>query len=244
MKKRGIGLMGALAVSGLLVAAPAQANTVTIGSPGPTAGVSSLLGEVATVVNASIPGATVSAPGNGVVTNWRIANASGGPFFLQVVHPSGGTFTSSGTSGAGTVSGSGTLTFPTNLPIAKGDLIGVVNSAASDHIGAAATPGASFTFFVPPLGSAPRSYDGGDVGEIGFNADVLLNCVVPTLKGKKVGAARNALATAGCAAPIVKKGKGKAKGKFVRKQNPAAGTEIRGDAAVTLKLGPKGKKKK
>jgi hypothetical protein len=41
----------------------------------------------------------------------------------------------------------------------------------------------------------------------------------------------------------VKKGKGKSKGKFVRKQNPAPGTEIRGDAAVTLKLGPKQKKK-
>ena len=51
-----------------------------------------------------------------------------------------------------------------------------------------------------------------------------------------------ALAAAGCAPPTVKKGK--RKGKFVQKTNPAARTEIRGDAAVTLKLGPKPKNKK
>jgi hypothetical protein len=243
--KRATSLIGALAVSGLVAASPAQATTVTIGSPGPASAVSALLGGTATVVNTSIPGATVTAPGNGVVTSWKIANASGGPFFLQIVHSAGGAaFTSTGTSGPGPITSTGTLTFPANLPIAKGDFIGLVNTSNSDRVGAATTPGAAFIFFTPALGAAPQTSSGGDDGEIGFNAEVLLNCVVPSLKGKKIGAARNALATAGCAAPTVKKGKGKSKGKFVRKQNPGAGSEIRGDAAVTLKLGPKSKKKK
>jgi hypothetical protein len=237
MKKRVTGLMGALAVSGLLAAGSAEANTVTIGSPGPASTLSAVLGEVATVVNTSVPGATVTAPGNGVVTSWKIANASGGPFTLQVVHPAGGLYSATGSSAPGAVTGSGILTFPSDVPIAKGDLIGIVNSADTDHIGASITPGSAFIFFVPPLGSAARSQDGGDVGEIGFNAQVLLNCVVPKLKGKKLGAAKKALAKAGCAPPTVKK-KG---GKFVIKQKPGAGKEIRGDAPVKLTAGPKKK---
>jgi PASTA domain len=242
MKKRAAGFVGILAVSGLVAAAPAQATTVTVGSPGPASAISANLGGVATVVDTAIPGAIVTAPANGVVTSWKIANASGGPFTLQVVHPTGsGAFTSTGSSAPGSITGSGTLTFPANLAIAKGDYVGVVNTNDGDSIGATATPGSAFIFFQPPLGSAPQNAAGGDAGEIGFNAQVLLNCVVPKLKGKKVGAAKAALAAAGCAPPTVKKGK--RKGKFVRKQSSAPGSEIRGDAAVTLKLGPKPKKK-
>jgi hypothetical protein len=246
MNKRVAGLT--LAVTcGLLAAPSAQATTVTVGSPGPASTIQAPIGGTLTVINLAIPGASVTSPGNGVITSWKIANAAGGPFSLQVVRPSasGGTYASAGSTSPETISAGGTLTFEANLPIAKGDLIGVTNSNDSgDMIGAAITPGASFTFFLPPLGSDPRSPDESSDGEVGFNAQVLLNCAVPALKGKKVGAARSALAAAGCTAPAVKKAKGKAKGKFVRKQNPAAGTEIRGDTPVTLKLGPKPKKNK
>ena len=239
MKKRAAGLTAILAIGGLLTASATEATTVTVGSPGPASTVSALLGgpTAATIVNTAIPGATVTAPGNGVITSWRIANATGGPFSIQVVHPSAGAFTSTGTASGGVATSSGTVTFAANLPIAKGDYIGLLNTNPSDHIGAAATPGSSFIFFSPALGATPRTPDGSGPGEIGFNADVLLNCVVPKLKGKKVGAARKALANAGCAAPKVKK-KG---GKFVRKQSAKPGTEIRGDAVVTLKAGPRKK---
>jgi hypothetical protein len=238
MKKRAAGFTMGVIASAALLTAPAQATTVTIGSPGPASTLSADLGGVATIVDSAIPGATLTAPANGVVTSWRIANAAGGPFTLQVVHPTGsGAFTSTGSSAPGPITGTGTLTFPANLAIAKGDFVGVTNTSNTDKIGAALTPGAAFIFFVPPLGAAPVAPTDGDAGEIGFNAQELLNCVVPKLKGKKVGAARKALAKAGCAAPKVKK-KG---GKFVLKQSSKPGTEIRGDAVVKLKAGPKKK---
>jgi PASTA domain-containing protein len=246
MNRRVIGLMLAVMTCGLLAAPSAQATTVTIGSPGPASAIQAPIGGVLTVINLAIPGASVTSPGNGVITSWKIADAGGGPFSLQVVRPAaGGIYATAGSTSPETISGGGTLTFQANLPIAKGDLIGVTNSNSSgDHIGAAETSGASFTFFEPALGSDPRSPEPSNEGEIGFNAQVLLNCVVPSLKGKKVGAATSALAAAGCAPPTVTKAKGKKKGKFVKKQSPAAGTEIRGDAAVALKLGPKKKTKK
>jgi hypothetical protein len=240
MKKRAAGFTVGVIASAALLTAPAQATTVTIGSPGPASAVSAEIGSVATIVNTAIPGGNVTAPANGVITSWRIANASGGPFFLQAVHNSGGAYASTGSTGPGAVTGTGTLTFPANLPIAKGDLIGLVNSTdtGDDHIGAAESLGAAFIYFNPPLGAAPQTQAGGSAdAEIGFNAQVLLNCIVPKLKGKKVGAAKKALTKAGCATPKVKK-KG---GKFVRKQSAAPGTEIRGDAAVKLKAGPKKK---
>jgi hypothetical protein len=242
MRKRAAVFAGVLAVSGLAAAAPAQATTVTIGSPGPAQDTSAPIGGVGTLVDTAIPGATVTAPKNGVITSWKMANASGGPFTLQVVHPAGGgAFTSTGSTAPGAITSSGPITFTANLPIAQGDFIGVTNTSNSDQIGASATPGAAFIGFVPPLGSSPQTPNVNGPGELGYNAQELLNCVVPKLKGKKVGAAKAALAAAGCVPPTIKKGK--RKGKFVQKQNPGPGTEIRGDAAVTLKLGPKAKKK-
>jgi hypothetical protein len=190
-------------------------------------------------VQTAIPGVTVTAPADGVITSWKLANASGGAFTLQVVHPSGGLYSATGaTTTPGPVTGSGTQTFPADLPIKKDDLIGVATSQNLTAIGEASTPGATLAIFGPPLGGSPQA-PGSTLSdlELGYNAQELLDCLVPRLKGKKVGAARHALSNAGCAAPSVKK-KG---GKFIRKQNPAAGTEIRGDAVVHLKAGPKRK---
>ena len=66
-----------------------------------------------------------------------------------------------------------------------------------------------------------------------LSAQVLLNCIVPKVVGKKVKAAKKALAKAGCAPPKLKK-----KGKFVKSQNPKPGTEIPSDRAVVLKRRP------
>jgi hypothetical protein len=217
-------------------AAPAQANTVTIGSPDLAVEVSGAYGSVATLVNSASQGATLTAPSNGVITSWKVAGASGGPFFLQVVHPAGaGAYTGTATSGAAVITGAGSLTFPADLPIKRGDLVGLANTSPTDKIGLAGPAGSSYAYFSPPLGSTPQTSSVSNPAEIAFNAQELFNCTVPKLKGKKVGAARRALAAAGCAAPKVKKNGGKS----ISKQNPAAGTEIRGDAAVKLSAGPK-----
>jgi PASTA domain-containing protein len=236
MRERTSTLIAALAASFLVLAASAQASTVTIGSPLPDTLSPANIGTSRTITNVSLPepGAQASAPANGTIVSWSLRGGIGGPFTLQVVHPASiGQFTSTGSTVSGPITGTGILSFPANLAIAKGDLIGIDRAAPSDKLGGQFTSG-TFMTFSSPLGSDPQAGDPG-TGEAGFNAQVLLNCIVPKLKGVKVGAARKKLAAAGCAAPKVKK-KG---GKFVKKQKPAAGTEIRGDTAVKLKAGPK-----
>jgi hypothetical protein len=236
-----LGLAGCLAMVGPTAAA---ANTVTIGSPLTAALPPSPFNLQTTGVNTTLPepGALVSAPANGTIVSWKVIGASGGPLKLRVVHPvGGGLFTGAGKTSSGPITGTGVLTFNANLPISKGDLIGVDPTNNSDTIGAADDlPGSFALLFFPPLA------DGGPgvapvlsgPGEIGLNAQVLLNCVVPKLKGKKVRAAKRALRAAGCDPPRIKKKKGQG-GKFVGKQNPKAGKEIPSDHAVVLKLRPK-----
>jgi hypothetical protein len=247
MRLRACVLMAGIAAGlSLLGAGSAAAATVTVGSPLPGTLTPQTFGGSRTLTNTALaePGATASSPGNGTIVSWKIVDASGGPLTLQVVHPTGsGTFTSTGSVISGPITSLGILTFQANLSIKKGDLIGLNPTASSDSIGGQFANG-SFMGFPTELGGSPDSPNDTGTGEAGFNAQVLLNCVVPKLKNKKVGAAKKVLSEAGCAAPTLKKPKGNAGGnaKFVRKQNPAAGTEIAGDASEILKLGPKPKK--
>jgi PASTA domain len=219
-------------------AALAPAKTVTIGSPMTAAQPPIGFGASRTLTITALPepGATVSAPANGTVTSWSVSGAIGGPLRLRLVRPVGGLFTGAGTSSAGTITGTGKLTFPTTLPIKKGDLIGVDPANDSDAIGGAlGLPGSLFMFFNSELvnggpGAAPAA---SGPGEPALSAQVLLNCVVPKLTGKKVKAAKKALAKAGCAPPKLKK-----KGKFVKSQNPKPGKEIPSNRAVVLKRRP------
>jgi hypothetical protein len=236
-----LGLAGCLALIG---PSAAPANTVTIGSPLTAALPPSPFNLQVTAVNTALPepGALVAAPANGTIVSWKVIGASGGPLKLRVVHPvAGGLFTGAGKASSGPITGTGVLTFSANLPIKQGDLIGVDPTNNSDTVGAADGLAGSFgLLFFPPLadgapGVAPVL---SAPGEIGLNAQVLLNCVVPKLKGKKVGAAKRALTAAGCDPPRVKRKKGQ-HGKFVGKQNPKPGAEIPSDRAVVLKLRPK-----
>ena len=238
MKTRAAALV-IVAACGLLAESAAQAKTITIGSPGPASDNTVVIGIVGTLVNFELPGARVTAPRNGVITSWKIARAEGGPFRLQVVHPSGdGFWTSPRSTGPASVSVGPVTTFRANLPVRKGDYIGLLPTAASDRVGGDAPPHANLMTFTPPLGPDPMSPTTTGPGEFGFNAQMTLDCVVPKLRGKRVRAAKKALKKAGCAPPKIKNKKGS---KVVRKQKPKAGKRIRGDSAVTLTLGPKRK---
>jgi hypothetical protein len=236
-----LGLAGCLALIG---PAAAAANTVTVGSPLTAALPAEPFGGQLTAVNTALgePGAFVSAPANGTIVSWKVICASGGPLKLRVVRPVvGGRFTGAGKAISGPITGPGVLTFNANLPISKGDLVGIDPTNNTDTVGGAeALPGSNTVFFFPELadGGPGKAPPLSAPGEVGFNAQVLLNCVVPKLKGKKVGAAKRALRAAGCDPPRIKKKKGQG-GKFVGKQNPKAGKEIPSDHAVVLKLRPK-----
>jgi hypothetical protein len=171
-------LLAAVATWALIFAASAQAAIVTVGSP-LTASFTSggFVGDPATLVNFALPepGATVTSPVTGTIINWRITQATGGPFRLRVLAPGGGTtYTGAGTSPPQTPSSTATQTFTANLPISAGQLIGLDQTNGSDQIGVAGVTGAAWGFWDPPLadGATLPGSTGSSDTEIAFNADV------------------------------------------------------------------------
>jgi PASTA domain len=210
-----------------------KAATVTLGSPLINPLASRPIAISATVRQTALPGATLVAPFNGQIESWRLINASGG-WALQVLHPSGGGFVSTGSAHSGTL-GSGIATFTSGLPINAGDSIGLASDSGSSALGTNdATPGAAFNAYVPPLtdDTAPRTPSTSAARELGFNATIVSNCIVPKVTGKTVKKAARKLRAAGC--------KVKAKNKHgsrVMKQKPRSGAELPPGTPVRLTLG-------
>ena len=228
-----VAAVGVAVALSLLGASAAQAATVTLGSPLTNALPSTPIAISATVRQTALPGATLVAPFDGQVTSWKVINASGG-WTLQVLHRSGGGFVSTGSTHGETL-GSGIGTFTARLPIKMGDSIGLASDSDSSNLGTSdATPGAAFEAYIPPLteNTAPRSSSTSDTRELGFNATVVSNCVVPKVKGKTVKKATKMLRAASCTKGKVKKG-----GNRVTKQKPRAGIEVPPGTPVKLTLG-------
>jgi hypothetical protein len=210
------------------------AASVTLGSPLTNALPSRPIAISATIQQTALPGATLVAPFNGQIKSWKVINASGG-WTLQVLHPSGGGFVSTGSTHGETLV-PGIVTFAARLPIKAGDSIGLASDSASSTVGNSdATPGAAVDLYVPPLtdNTAPRTAITSRSRELGFNATIVSNCIVPPVKGKPVKKAKKKLLAAGCTKGKVKK-KG---GKRVTRQKPPAGTEVPPGTPVKLTLG-------
>jgi hypothetical protein len=229
-----VAAVGVAVALSLLGASAAQAATVTLGSPLTNPLPSRPIAISATVQQTALPGATLIAPFDGQIRSWKVINASGG-WTLQVLHPSGGGFVST-VSTRGEALGPGIVIFPASLPIKAGDSIGLASDFANSTLGnSAATPGAAVEFYVPPLtdNTAPRTASTSRSRELGFNATIVSNCIVPPVKGKPMKKAKKKLLAAGCTKGKVKK-KG---GKRVTKQKPSAGTEVPPGTPVKLTLG-------
>lgn len=241
----------ALGAALALFASGAGAATVTIGTPltGTFSPGSSTT--PSTWTNTVLPpGETLASPIDGTIVRWRIVGASGGPFQLRVLTPVGGTtYMGSGTGPAQVPTTNATQTFPASLPIRAGQIAGFDSSGTMDTFAFQVVPGATYTDWSPPLadGSAlPYTNPYGAGGVIAFNADVRY-CVVPAVTGKKLGAARRALAAADCALGKIVRPKKKArrkKARFVRTVSVAAGSSISDTAPIDLTLGKKRHKKK
>jgi len=229
-----VGTVGVAVGVSLLGASAAQAATFTLGSPLTNALPSSPIAISATVRQNALPDATLVAPFDGQIKTWKVINASGG-WTLQVLHPSGDGFVSTESTHGETL-GPGIVTFTASLTINAGDSIGLASDSASSTIGTSdATPGAAVDFYVPPLtdNSAPRTASTSRSREVGFNATVVSNCVVPKVKGKTVKKATKKLRAAGCTKGSVKK----EGGRRVTKQRPRSGTEVPPGTPVKLTLG-------
>ena len=191
------------------------------------------------------PGANLTSPADGTIVRWRIVEATGGPFYLRVLTPVGGsTYTGAGTGPPQTPTTNATETFPANLPIKTGQIVGYDNTNNSDTIGFATATGATYTDWNPALADGatlPYTNPYGADAEIGVNADVRY-CIVPALTGMKIGAARQALAAADCTVGKIRRPTNKArrkKAKFVRAESAVAGSSISDTAPIDLVLGKK-----
>ena len=226
--------VGVAVALSLGIGSPARAATVTLGSPLTNALPSRTIAVSATVRQTALPGVTLVAPFNGQIRTWTVVNASGG-WTLQVLHPFGGGFVSTVSTHSETL-GPGMVTFTARLPIKAGDSVGLASDSAVSTLGTTdATPGAAFDAYIPPLtdNSAPRSSSTSGTRELGFNATVVSNCIVPKVKGRTAKKATKMLRAAGCT-----KGKLNRKGgKRVTKQKPPAGTEVAAGTPVKLTLG-------
>jgi hypothetical protein len=132
---------------------------------------------VETFFNTALPekGANLVSPVNGTIVRWRVQDAKGGPFYLRVLRPNGtGAYAGAGTSNPATPSGTGLQTFPANLPVHAGDLIGIDPTSADDEIGIAEVAGASYGFIFPP------PFDGATVAPSGSVAgkEILLSAEI------------------------------------------------------------------
>ncbi|MFL5873100.1 MAG: IPT/TIG domain-containing protein [Solirubrobacterales bacterium] len=135
-----------------LTAASAQAAQIRIGSVLPEKFTPTEFTRVQTFFNTGLPeaGASIASPVDGAILRWQIQGASGGPFFLRVLHPNGkGAYEAAGTSLPASPTNEGLQTFSTSLKVKAGDLIGVDPTNATDKIGVAETSGASYATIFP-----------------------------------------------------------------------------------------------
>ncbi len=244
--RRGISFAAIAIVGGVLApGTSAQAATVTVGSP-LTANFTGALTSHSLEVNTALPepGATVASPVDGTIINWRAILGSTGEMSLLVVKPaSGGAYTPGlGMSSVHTNS-VGLQTFPSGLVVKAGDLIGL-DLEGTTIKEASPTPGATISEWALPFdfGSSRPPDNTHNNSELAYNATVEY-CLVPKLKGKKLGAAKKALANGGCrVGDVTRPKKGKA-AKFVKSQSVPPGTALADQAVVNLKLRRKPKKK-
>lgn len=171
-------VMACVASACALMAASAQAAFVTVGSVLPKEFTPAKFERIQTFFNTGLPqaGANLASPVDGAVVRWRIQGASGGPFYLRVLHPNGkGAFEASGTSLPATPPSEGLETFSTNLKIKAGDLIGIDPTSAEDKIGVAETSGSSFAsiFPTPFDGSIVAASETFSGKEVELSAEIL-----------------------------------------------------------------------
>jgi hypothetical protein len=136
----------------LIAAGGAQASVISVGSVLPEKFTPTEFTRVQTLFNTGLPqaGANLASPVNGAIVRWRIQGASGGPFYLRVLHPNGrGAYEAAGTSLPATPTSEGLQTFSTNLKVRAGDLIGIDPTNGTDKIGVAEISGASYASIFP-----------------------------------------------------------------------------------------------
>ena len=226
-----------------LCAGGAQAATVQIGSPLTAdftpGGFSS---QQVTIVQRTLPepGVNLINPVDGHVVSYQLG-PSNGTFALQVIHYSGTEAFSVQTSALTPVSTSGiSAPIPVNLPIQRGELIGIKVNGGSDLLAGAAN-GAAFSVWSPALedAAAPRNPEFSSASvEFGVGATVRF-CHVPNVLGMNPKVARDTLTKADCRVGDVVKTKKRRKRKSVIFQSIAPDNSVSDTRQIDLKIAVK-----
>jgi hypothetical protein len=154
-------------------AGDAQAADITLGSSLASSPTSVEILTPQGFTNLAVGGSNpVVSPVDGLIAGWNERGASGGPFYLRLLIPAGGTsFTGAGTSGPATPTSTGLEHFSAELPIEAGQAIGIDTSRNRDQIGLVAA--GELAEAVSPLGEGEtRSFFAHSGAEIEFNAEV------------------------------------------------------------------------
>ncbi len=157
----------------------AQAANVVVGSPLTFEFKSAIhvSGLSVTAANSALVenGAFVSSPVTGTIVRWRTKGSySGGGFRLRVLRPAGSEFVGAGASGFQTPTGPSMQVFSTDLPIQKGDLIGLDAENKEASFSAEGSAGGLVTLWSPvfPEGSTSPPVVENENFELGFDAEV------------------------------------------------------------------------
>jgi hypothetical protein len=238
----------ALAVAAGMPAA-VQADTVKIGSSLQQPDTASICTNCVGVQRARAAGAPLplTSPANGTVISWSVRSGEPGALhILRILRPAGGnSYTGVGSNAAPPVPATvdSILNYATSLPIKQGDAVGVqvtgggglpqfTSNNPADVLG--------YTTTVFADGSSAAFTDLGG-HELLLQATIKF-CNVPSVKGLKIGAAKQALAAADCAAKVKKKEARKKKNRAkVLKQKKQPGTTAAPGTIVTILVGKKPK---
>src|SRR5690348_5968922 len=100
-RRLAIAVLCAVSAMAMALATTAQASVITVGSVLPEKFTATEFGRVQTLFITALPqaGANLASPVDGAIVRWRVQGASGGPFYLRVLHPNGkGAYEAAGTS--------------------------------------------------------------------------------------------------------------------------------------------------
>jgi hypothetical protein len=246
----GLPLVTAVAIAGTAaLPAAAGADTVRIGSALQQPDTPSICTNCVGVQRARAAGAPLplTSPANGTVISWSVRSSEPGALHaLRILRPAGGTsYTGAGTNAAPPVPTTldSILNYVTSLPIKQGDAVGVQVTGGGGlpqftSNNPADVLGYSTTVFADGSSAAFTELGGH---ELLLQATIKF-CNVPSVKGRKIGAAKQALTAADCTPKVKKKEARKKKNRAkVLKQKKQPGTTAAPGTVVTILVGKKPK---
>jgi hypothetical protein len=245
---------GLCAIGVLSIAAPASANTATIGSAlAQVTQANSCITPCLAVQQSQVGGSSpnsLTSPANGILTQWAMRSTDNATFALRILRPVGSnTYTGAGTAVAPTPDTGADdriLRYSVSLPIKQGDAIGVAAIAGDSDVGVPQHTTIGVPSNVMATNAAGRPADGASAfftpapaHELLLQATVQF-CAVPDVHKLKKVAAKQALAAADCGVRVKKKvtHKRKFRGK-VLKQKVSAGTTGVPGTIVPIVIGQK-----